>query len=175
MVQMIFNEHIDRLIEVAQVQEFMRRHDMRSKLCKKEDNYSLLLYRLPYVIEFHDALIENYLEITFADLDEGLMIGGGSALSCSLDLGLQNLSELQQRKFDNHPQNHLFLSSNALKMDDLNSNLEAIDKLLPMIESKGLSSMRDGTFDIRFDFTQSVSPMDCGLKEKYLQCLKEGC
>jgi hypothetical protein len=172
---MIFNEHIDQLVEVVQVQEFMRSHDMRSKLCKKGDNYSLLLYRLPYVVEFHDALIENYLEITLADLDEGLMIGGGTALECSLAMELQNLAELKERKFDTHPQNSIFLSWNALKMDDLNSNLEAIDKLLPLIEIKGLSAIRGGTFDSRLDCNESVSPMYYGLKEKYLQCMKDVC
>lgn len=171
---MIFNEHIDRLTEIEIVQEFMRRNLMQAKLCNRGDDYSLILYRLPYVVEFHDALIENYLEVTLADLDGNLLIGGSSALGCSLDLGLQNVQQLRARNFEDHPLNNIFLSFQSQKMRNLHSFLEAIDKLFPRIEAKGLSAMRDGTFDSQFDFTQSVSPMYYGLKEKYLQCLKEG-
>lgn len=171
---MIYNEHMDRLTEVEIVQEFMRRNSMRTKLCNRDDDYSLILYRLPYVVEMHDALIENYLEISIADLASELILSGGSAVGCSIDMGLQDRAELKTRNFDTHPNNSIFLSFQGRKMYDLHCDLEAIDKLFPRIEAKGLSAMRDGTFDSRFDFTQSVSPMYYGLKEKYLQCLKEG-
>jgi hypothetical protein len=171
-VQMIFNHHIDRLTEIKIVQNFMQRHDMKAKLCVKADNFSLIIYRLPYVIEIYDALIENYLEMTCSDLRSDLLLPEGSFLSCSLDLGLQNLDELRILNFELHSQNNLFLSWESLKMRYLHSNIEAIDKLLPLIEAKGgLSSMQDGTFNPRFDFKLSVSPMYYGLKEKYLNCI----
>ena len=56
---MIFNKNIDRLMEVDVVQNFMHNHNMQGKLCTKGDNFSLILYRLPYVVEFHDALIDG--------------------------------------------------------------------------------------------------------------------
>ncbi len=169
---MIFNRHLDRLTEVGIVQDFMRRHSMQGKVCSKGDDSSFILYRLPYVIEFHDAQIENYLDVYLTDLKSQLRIWGSSALGCSLDIGLQNLVELRSWTFDKHPLNNIFLSDGSQKMGYLYSYLDAFDKLLPLIEAKGgLSSMRDGTFDPRFDFRDSVQPMYHGLKEKYLQCI----
>jgi hypothetical protein len=169
---MIFNQKINRLMEVDIVQAFMHRHDMQGNLCIKGDNFSFILYRLPYVVEFHDALIENYLEISLSDLSTELLIGGSSAVGCSLKMGLQNLVTLREKNFDTHPQLELFLSEKVFKMDNLYTCLEAIDKLLPLIEAKGgLSSMCDGTFDSRFDFKDHLKPMYFGLKEKYLKCI----
>lgn len=170
---MIFNEHLDRLIEVGIVRDFMQQQRMQGKLCSHKDNYSFILYRLPYVIQFYDALIENYLEIWLFDLNNLLAIQGGSALGCSLDLNLQSLSELRQRDFLDHPQLDIFMSEHSEKMRYLHSYLEAISRLLPYIEAQGgLASLRDGTFDSRFDFSQSVQPMWPGKKESLLECLK---
>lgn len=169
---MIFNKHLDRLTEVEIVQSFMRCHNMQGKVCSRGDDFSFILYRLPYVVEFYDALIENYLDIYLTDIDSGLRISGGSALGCSVDLELQNLAELRTQNYEGHPLNSIFLSEEVKKMRYLHSDLEAIDKLLPLIEAKGgLSSMRNGTFDPRFDFKDSVQPMYQGLKDKYLQCI----
>lgn len=169
---MIYNQHLDRLMEVEIVQDFMRQHHMQGKLCSQGESHSLILYRLPYVVEFYDALIENYLEIYLSNLTNGLRIEGSSALGCSLDIGLQSLEMLRARDLKNNPAKEIFLSEHDSKTRDLYSNLEAIDKLLPLIEAKGgLSSMRDGTFDLRFDFKDSVQPMWHGLREKYLQCI----
>lgn len=168
---MTFNEHIDRLTEIEIVQKFMARNAMQAKLCTKGDDYSLIVFRLPYVVEFHDALIENYLDISIADLDLELMISGGSAVACSIEIGLQNRAELKTRNFDKNPDIDIFLSFQGRKMYDLHCDLEAIDKLFPLIEAKGLAAMRDGSFDPRFDFSALVSPMYLGLKEKYVRCI----
>jgi hypothetical protein len=169
---MRFNQHLDRLAEVPIVSEFMHRHGMRGKVCRTGENYSFILFRLPYVVEFRDDVTENYLEIRLSDISCALSIEGGSALGCSLDLGLQTLVELRSWTFDKHPLNDIFLSDGSLKMGYLYSDLDAFEKLLPLIEAKGgLSSMRDGTFDPRFDFKDSVQPMYPGLKEKYLRCI----
>jgi hypothetical protein len=171
-VQVIFNKHLDRITEVPVVREFLQRHRMKGCGCRVGENHSFILFRLPYVVEFHDALIENYLEITLSDLNAGLLIDGSVAFARSLELGLQDISQVRKRVFTNSPYLDIFLSEGVRKMDDLDSNLEAIDRLLPLIEAKGgLSSMRDGTFDPRFDFKDSVQPMYYGLKEKYLQCI----
>jgi hypothetical protein len=91
-----------------------------------------------------------------------------------LDLGLLRLDHLREQDFKNHPQSNIFTSNIDEKMDNLQTFLQAIDKLLPRIEAKGgLSSMKDGTFDSRFDFSDSVSPIYPGLKERYLKCIAE--
>ena len=173
---MIFNRHLDRLMEVQIVQDFMRHHNMQGKLCAKGDNYSFILYRLPYVVEFHDALNENYLAMELSDIDSGYLLREGDLIWCSVSLGHQKREELKNMSFENHQQKEIFLTDGVQKMYGLHTCIEAIDKLLPMIEAKGgLSSMHDGTFDSRFDFTGAVQDMYLGLKEKYLQCTDDAC
>lgn len=169
---MIFNEHLDRLVEVEIVQGFMHTHHMRGKMCADGENRSFILYRQPYVVGFWDALIENYLHTVLVDLEENLLMEGWDLLECALDSKLLDLEELRKCSFDNHPDNSIFLSCASRKMGDVYSNLEAIDKLLPLIESRGgLASMRDGSFDSRFDFSDFVRPIYPGLKERYLKCI----
>lgn len=171
---MIFNKHLDRLMEVQIVQDFMQRHVMQGQLVNEKGHESFILYKFPYVINFVDNLIENYLEIYMSDLKNDLYIEGNSALGCSLDIGLQKLEKLRAKDLKNDLAQTIFLSENNLKTRNLYSNLEAIDKLLPLLEAKdGLASMRDGTFDTRFDFKDSVKPMWLGLKDKYLRCINE--
>jgi len=171
---MMSSQSISRLAEIDIINEFIRRHDMQSIPCKLENKYSFILYRRPYIIEFIDYVIENYLVIFISDLNDDLMFGESSALICCVDMGLQNLEELKKRRFDNHPQGEIFSSYQSSKIKNLYCNLEAIDKLLPLIETKGgLASMRDGTFDSRFDFKDSVKPMWHGLKERYLRCIEQ--
>lgn len=171
---MIFNQRIDRLMEVDIVQEFMYHNDMQGRLCGKGDSFSLILYRMPYVVEFHDALIENYLEITLSDISAQLLLTGGRVSEISFMMNLQNFETLKLKRFNEHPKNDIFLSESARKMFDLHSELEAIDKLLPLIELKdGLNAMRDGSFDVRFDFKDYVNPMYFGLKDKYLNCINK--
>ena len=168
---MVTNKNIERLIEIGVVQSFVARHMLAAKLCRHNDDYSLLLFRAPYFVEFRDTLIENYLEITLADLETGLLITGSSALAISLELGLQDLQVLRARNFDNDPLIKIFLSFQSQKMRNLYSFLEAIDKLLLGIRSGGLSTLQDGSFDPRFDFSQSLSALYPGLREEYLRCV----
>ncbi len=58
---MITNAHIDRLLEVPLVQEVVQKNQFKTCLCQQGDDFTLLLYRLPYVIELRDTLVENYL------------------------------------------------------------------------------------------------------------------
>ncbi len=169
---MIFNQKIDRLMEVDIVHSFMNCHNMQGKLCAKGDNFSFILYRMPYVVEFHDALIENYLEISLSDISAQLLLTGGRVSEISFMMGLQNFETLKFKNFNGHPKNDIFLSEAARKMFDLHSELEAIDKLLSLIEPKGgINALCDGSFDSRFDFKDYVKPMWHGLKEKYLKCI----
>lgn len=169
---MIYNENLDRLTQVEIVKNFMRRQNF--KVAPSDNDFGLILFRLPYVIEFKDALIENYLEVYFSDLVGCLYMDGNCALGCSLDLRLQNIEALRARDLTLDKNKEFFLSECDLKIRHLYSNLEAIDKLLPLFEAKGgLASMRDGTFDSRFDFKDSVKPMWHGMKERYLRCIAQ--
>ena len=169
---MIYNENLDRLMQVEIVKDFMRRHSF--KAAPSDNDFGLILFRLPYVIEFKDALIENYLEVYFSDLLGCLYIEGSSALGCSLDLRLQNIEALRARDLTHDQNKEFFLSECDLKIRHLHSNLEAIDKLLPLIDAKGgLVSMQDGKFDSRFDFKDSVKPMWHGMKERYLRLIAQ--
>jgi hypothetical protein len=149
---------------------------MKGKMCSEGTNPTFILYRLPYVVGFWDSVIENYLEIVLVDLDAELLVEGGSALGCSLDLELQKLEVLRLRNFTKHPLNEIFSSEKIEKMRYLHTHLEAIDKLLPFIESKGgLTSMKDGNFHPQFNFSDSVKPIYPGLKERYLKCIEDVC
>jgi hypothetical protein len=172
MVQMIFNKNLDRILGIELVQRFTMTHRMRGCKCSCKDDCCFLLYRIPYIVAFWDAYIENYLEVVLVDLDAGLLLEGASALGCSLDLKLQSLELLRAREFSKHPLNDIFLSMNAEKMRYLHSHLEAIDKLLPLLEGKGgLISMRNGEFSKEFDFTESVKPAHAGLSERLIACI----
>lgn len=165
---MIYNENMHRLTEVEIVKDFMQRRGF--KVAPSDNDYGLIIYRLPYVIEFKDALIENYLEVYFCDVDASALMQEGDIIWCSVTLGKQTREELKAVNFEGHPQNNLFLSDGAQKMYCLSTTVEAIDKLLPLIEAKGgLASMSDGTFDPRPDFKNSVKPMWHGMKERYLR------
>jgi hypothetical protein len=167
---MIYNENLHLLTEVAIVKEFMRQQGF--KVAPSDLDFGLVLYKLPYVVEFKDALIENYLEVYFSDLNGGFYMEGNSALGCSLDLGLQDLKVLRATDFENHPEKDIFLSEGKRKYHNLCSNLQSFEKLLPLIAAKGgLASMCDGTFNSRFDFRDSVKPMWRGMKERYLRCI----
>lgn len=169
---MIYNENLDRLTQVEIVKDFMRRQSFKVAPC--DNDFGLILFRLPYVIEFKDALIENYLEVYFSDLESRLYMEGNSALGCSIDIGLQRLEELRLRDLSCYEGIDIFLSENEKKFSDLDARLEAIDKLLPLIEAKGgLVSMQDGKFDSRFDFKDSVKPMWHGMKERYLRLIAQ--
>ena len=161
-------------MELDVVQKFMHDHNMHGKLCIRRDEYSLILYRFPYVVEFHDALIDNYLEISLSDISMELLLTGSRAVPISCQLGFQNIEELKIMNFTNDPKNNIFISEGSRKMLDLHCDFEAINKLLPSIEAKGgLASIQNGTFDTRFDFKDYLKPMYFGLKDKYLNCIHE--
>lgn len=166
---MTSNEHLSRLLEVDVVQQFIKKHSMQHTVL----NDMFVLYRLPFVIGITDYLIENYLPMTLSDLSYDLLIEGGPALACSLAMNLQNIEQLRQERYDHHPLLNIFMSEGANKMDNLYSHLDAFDKLLPLIEERGgLVSHKNGTFDLRFDFSDSVQPIYPWLKAQYLKGIK---
>lgn len=169
---MIFNARLDRLMEINIVRNFMRTHSMESKMCHDGENHSFIIYRLPYAIVFWDALIENYLEIVLLDMCADLLLTDGSIVRCSVDLGWQTREGLRRMDFTNHRQKDVFLSGGGQKMYGLYTTLEAIDKLLPLIDAKGgLTAMQDGSLDHRFDFSDFVQPIYPGLKHRFLSCI----
>ena len=79
---MIYNENLDRLMQVEIVKDFMWRQ--RFKVAPSDNDFGLILFRLPYVIEFKDALIENYLEVYFSDLESRCHVQVSATL-CALN------------------------------------------------------------------------------------------
>jgi hypothetical protein len=163
---MIHNLHLDRLMEVETVRSFTQKYRMQTKLCTRNEDSVFLLYRSPYVIGFREALIENYLEIFLIDMNADLLLTEGSLIFCSVELGHQSREKLRTLDFSGHEKNDIFLSQGPTKMYGLQTTLEALDSLLPLIETKGgLTSMQNGTFDSRFDFSDLVTPTYANLKE----------
>ena len=103
---MIYNDNLDRLTQVEIVKDFMLRQSF--KVAPSDNDFGLILFRLPYVIEFKDALIENYLEVYFSDLVSSIYIEGSPALGRSLDLGLQCLEELRSRDLSGYEDINIF-------------------------------------------------------------------
>ena len=168
---MIYNENLHRLTEVVDVKDFMRRQGF--KVAPSDLDFGLILYKLPYVIEFKDALIENYLEVYFSDMDSAFYMNEGDLIWCSISIGIQTREELKRLSFEGHGQLDIFLSEGQQKMYGLQTTLKAIDKLLPLIEAKGGLATMHGTFDPRFDFKDSVKPMWHGMKERYMRCIAQ--
>lgn len=171
MVQVISNKEIGRLLEIDVVNFFIAKHGMQSVVCRKSDEYSLLLFSYPFFVEFCDYKAENYLETVFSDFSDGLLMTGGAALACSMDLNLPE-SMPMSRSVANHSWSEIFLSHRIQKLENLYSFLNAIDAIFPFVRAKGLSSMKTGAFDRRFDFSKAVSPLYTGLPERYFACIK---
>ena len=169
---MIDNESVARLTEIREIRSFIEKNCFVAKSCSRWS--SLILFRLPFVIEVTDFLIENFLHITLSDLDSELMLVPGMPTACSTRLGLQDQAILSKLNFESHPQNDLFLSYGGRKMYDLQVQIEAIDKLLPIVEKRGgLASLRS-LCDTRM--SGDFDPLDKlwdGLKARYLNCIAE--
>lgn len=165
---MITNAHIDRLLEIPLVQEVVQKNQFKTSLCQKGDDFTLLLYRLPYVIELRDTLVENYLETSLSDLDSERMIFGGSALGCCVHLGLIDIEALRQCVYEQQYES-FFLSESALKLSDLYSDIEAFDKLLSIFEQQGMEPLVSKLDNGAHEF--GTQPMYAGLKDKYLRCI----
>lgn len=170
---MRYNSHIDKLLEVEVVSKFLKRHNMR--FARFIDGYfcGLVLFRYPYVVVLADSVIENYLESYFFSLSSRMLMEGGDLIATCVDMRLQDREELRRLSFESHPQIGIFSSCGVQKMYGLHTELEAIDKLLPLIEAKGgLSSLKDGSFDSRYDFSNYVRPLYDGWYEKFTKCIQ---
>lgn len=166
---MIANDNLYRLTEVKEVHDLMVRHSLSAVSCSRRPG--LLLFRLPYVIELIDYLTENYLHVTFADLSAEVMLRSGRAIDCCIRLGLQHPEILKNLKFESHPQNNLFLSEGAHKMYHLQTEIEAIDKLFPIFEGRGLTCLGEKLHDRALDCADLLDPIWRGMKEDYLMCI----
>jgi hypothetical protein len=167
MAQLIYNQNIDRILEIPFFHDFIQRQRMNIKPITDKDDYGLIAYRFPYALCFHEALRDSSLDIYLADLKSNQMLYASTANGLCLDLGLQDIVTLRKMDFKNHPQNSIFLSEGSSKMLSLHTDLDAVDKLLPLIEKKGgLMSLKDGTFDEKFDFSRDVLALPAWLSEK---------
>jgi hypothetical protein len=175
MAQMIYNTHVGRLLEIPFIQAFMKTHRMHAGLCGNEDMPSLVLYRMPYIIEFYDILVDYDLDILLLEPDANLMIPASRASGLCLEIGIQKAEDVDGLNFKGQPGNSAFQFNGELKMLSLHTDLGAIDKLLPILEEKGgLSSMLDGTFDSRFDLSETVERFPPGLsKDRYTKFMIE--
>jgi hypothetical protein len=173
MVQMRYNLQIEKLLEVEVVSKFLKRHNMRFAKCVDRDFCGLVLFRYPYVVVLAESVIENYLESHFFSLSSKILMEGGDLIATCVGMHLQDREELRRLSFESHPQISIFSSCGVQKMYGLHTELEAIDKLLPLIEAKGgLSSLKDGSFDSRYDLSSYVRPLYDGWYEKFMKCIQ---
>jgi hypothetical protein len=169
---MISNDNIVQIARIPFVSEFLLKNEMKALACTEGEDHSLIIYRAPIIIEIFDALIDNCLQIMLSDLDQTLSVSCGSLLHISFALGLQDKKVIRQTSFKNMPENAIFLSSGSEKMHNLYSTLQAVDRLLPLLQANGLNAMRDRSFRPPFDLSQSIHSMQPGLKGKYMQCME---
>lgn len=169
---MIFNQHLDRIMELNFVQSFMATHQMQGRLCTAENDQSFILHHPPYAIVFWDAFTEDYLEIALVDMSSDLLLSDGSLTACAVDLGLQTREHLRSLDFSNHSQLDIFPSHGASKMYGLQTGLDAIDKILPIIKSSGgLSVANIGISDKDINLSNFVKPVYQGLKLRLSKCI----
>lgn len=156
MAPMINNEALHRVVSIPAVASFIQRFQMNSIMC----NGSFVLYSLPYIINFRDALIENHLEIYLVDLNRNLMADGHGVLAESLSRGFQS-AELLNRERQNFSQTELslFLSDQVNKLADLYAIVESINLLFPEISSHGLDSV-----------IKSTQPLGWSMRDRYAAC-----
>lgn len=168
---MIFNEHLERLLEVRVVKDFMVSRRLEATKFHDDAVSSLLLFRDAFVIEVRDALRENYLEIFLVDLDSDRVLEGGAAVGCSVDLGFQNLEEMRAKNHSVQTWESLFLSFEIEKMNNLQHHLAAFDRLFPLIETEGLRRLQNSGRKYPTDFPLSIRPMYPLVKARYAKCL----
>lgn len=167
--EMISNNHIIQIERIPFVAEFLLKNEMKALTYTEDEDHSLIIYRAPIIIEVFDALIENCLQIMLSDLDQALGVSDGSLLHISFALGLQDKNVIRQMSFEGMFENSIFLSSGSEKMHNLYSALQAIDRLLPLLENKGLQAIRDRSFQPPHDFSNLIFSMQSGLKYRYIR------
>jgi hypothetical protein len=171
---MIYNQHLEKLLEIPLVQAFMQNQKMKGKTFTDNTDSGLLIHRFPYVVCFHETLRDSSLDIYLVDIKANQMLYASTALGICLDMGLQDIAKLRELDFRNDPKNSVFLSAGSSKMLSLHTDLDALGKLLPIIEEKGgLISMKDGRFDKKFDFSRDVLTPPAGLSEELLRHIED--
>jgi hypothetical protein len=168
---MISNNGIAQIARIPFVSEFLLKNEMSALTCAQDGEYSLIIYRHPIIIEILDALIDNCLQITLCDLHHTLYVSDGSLLHISFTLGLQDKKIIRQMSFEGMSETAIFLSSGPEKMHNLYSTLQAIDRLLSLLQSKGLDAIRERSFQPPFNFSNLVCSMQPGMKDRYIRCM----
>lgn len=148
---MIFNQSIERLLEIKIVQELIKKYEMSFKTLNHGEEFYLLIYRRPYIIEISERLIENILDIFLYDLDSDLNLMDGRLVFIAESLQLPIYEICNLFNFKDHTQNNIFLTFNEEKMFDLHLTLTSIDLLLPVFINKGgFMSLKNGEFSSTF-------------------------
>jgi hypothetical protein len=151
----------------------MKIHEMRGAMCPDEMGQCFVIFRLPYVVVLWDAFIESWLEMAFVDMDADLLLSDGSLTHCAIELGFQSREDVRRLDFSGHCQNCIFLSYGSQKMYCLQTGLDAIDNLLPLIESTGgLAVMRQRGIRCDTQFSNFVLPIYPGLKACLKSCIE---
>jgi hypothetical protein len=154
---MITNNSLYKLTEIPVLAGFIGKFHMKWKMC---GDY-FLIYSYPYVVSLREALIENYLEIDLADLNESVRVSGSLLLGISLNRGLQNVEKQRElRKGFSAKELSYFLSNEEHKLGNLYDDIEALNLLFDEIKIEGLISFKD-----------LVSPLDSETNKRYLQCI----
>lgn len=161
---MIHNENIERLLEIAIVQDLVKTFNMKTAIYSNKEQFSLILYVAPLAILISDRLIENIPDILIYDLKNKLFMTDWEITDLSNELFLIDRSQIAKQNFEDFDNNDIFISEGASKMFRLYSVLLRTKLLLPLFLAKnGFKSLKDGTFDSRFDFqnqTYSFNPTE---------------
>jgi hypothetical protein len=156
---MITNSEIYKITQIPLVLSFVQRFHMKWQLC----GHSLIIFSLPYAILVTDALIENYLEIYFLDLNRSLRVSGGAVIEVAVQNGSSsaiNQIGLSERYTKN--EQAIFISEQKRKLDDLYEFFGALNELFPQIEREGFSAL--AKYAVTFN---------SATRDQYLKCIDD--
>lgn len=161
---MIHNENIERLLEIDIVKDLVKTFNMKTAIYSNKEQFSLILYVAPLAILISDRLIENIPDILIYDLKNNLFITDWEITDLANELFVIDKSHSTIETYKNFDFNNIFISKGASKMSQLQYILLRTKLLLPMFLAKnGFKSLKNGSFDSRFDFqnqTYSFNPTE---------------
>lgn len=162
---MISSKNILQAKNLSFVIEFLQKHGFKTTLLEDDGDFSLIIFRPPLFIEILDGLNENCLQITLGDTNSSLIMLDGSVMPISFTLGWHSIEDAHNTSFAGNEEGAVFLSSDAEKMHNLYFFLQALDMLLPKLQSNGIKSIQDGTAFPSLDLSHAAYPMSHELKK----------
>lgn len=150
---MIHNENIERLLEIDIVKDLVKTFNMQTAIYSNKEQFSLILYVTPLAILISDRRIENIPDILIYDLKNNLYITDWEITDLANELFVIDKNQPSIESYKIFDSNNIFISEGASKMSQLHYILIRTKLLLPLFLAKnGFKSLKDGTFDSRFDF-----------------------